>query len=328
MATSFFRQGILKKSWQTTWSNKTLWFFGLFAAILSFGEEYDVLTRNGDILDSVPRRFEQLQAFNQFGYLHDLWDNIIATFRNDVAGTLFVVFTWLFFLVAVAWLVIIAQAALIEGARRSDAGKSLNLLEGFDTGMANFWQIFKLNVIMKILVYGPLLLVAIPLAVGFVKTGAQGFVLATMFWTFFILFPLVTIIAFVTKFAASYIVIKKYPTRQAIAAGWGLFFKNWLVTIELAILLIIINFLVIYMVVSTLFVSMNFPNLNAFSWTFVIVLLAFLFAWLTTFQFSSWTMLFLRLEEGEAPSKLKRIIHYILNIEESSSKPTPGHIRR
>lgn len=328
MATSFFRQGILRKAWETTWSNKSLWFFGLFAAILSFGEEYDVLSRNGDILNQIPIKFDQFRAFSEGGALQDFWQSLAATVKNDVPGTLIVLLVWAFSIIALAWLVIVSQAALIEGARRGDENRDLNLLEGFDVGMANFWPIFKLNVIMKIAVYGPLLLVGIPLAIAYIKTGSTGVLLTTMLWAFIILFPLITIIAFVTKFAASYIVIKKYPVKQAIAAAWGLFLRHWLVTIELMLILIVINFLVVYMTVSTLFVSLNFPNLNAISWTVLLVVLGFIFSWLTTFQFACWTTMFLRLEEGNAPSKLRRIIHYILNIEDSPSKTAVARARR
>ncbi|MBI4090200.1 MAG: hypothetical protein HY421_02240 [Candidatus Kerfeldbacteria bacterium] len=318
---SFFRSDVLSRAWEATWRHKSLWFFGLFAAILSFGEEYDVLIRNGDILDSIPRRLEQFKLATDQGVFSGFADSVRNFLQVNPAGSLSILATWAIVVLALAWLVIVSQGALIEGARRHDAGKSLNVLEGFDVGMSNFWPIFLVNVIAKIVVYGLLVVVVVPLALVFFKTGSTAAALTIMLWTFIILFPVIVIIAFVTKFANAYIVIKKYPVRQAIAGGWALFARHWLVTFELALLLVLINFLVVFAAVSTLVNAFNFPDLATWEYLGFFVVLGFVFAWLTTFQFSAWTFLFLKLQNDEAPSKLRRIIHYILDIRERPSKP-------
>lgn len=325
---SFFRKGVLRRAWSTLWSHKTLWFFGLFAAILSLGEEYDLLVRNSEILDAVPRRLEQFKTIAEQGIAGDVWRNFVTALQTNVAGTLGVLVTWLVAILAVAWLVIVAQAALVEGARREEERKPYNILEGFDTGMANFWQMFLLNVIAKIVVYGLLFIVIIPLAFIFAKTGSVNVALIAVFWSFIVLIPVITIVAFVMKFASAYIVIKKYPVRPAIVAGWNLFLQHWLVSIELAFILIIVNFVVIYAVVSSLLNLFGFPNFSTFEYLLFLVILGFIFSWLTTFQFAAWTHLFFRLEEGHAPSKLRRIIHYVLGIEEKPSKPAVARAKR
>ncbi|MBI4426028.1 MAG: hypothetical protein HY567_00460 [Candidatus Kerfeldbacteria bacterium] len=326
---SFFRNDVLGKAWSATWTHKSLWFFGLFAAILSFGEEYDILIRNGDILDGIPRRLEQFKVAAEQGIFAGFTDSLKTFFQVNPAGSLNIIATWAIAVLALAWLVIVAQGALIEGARRHEEGKSLNVLGGFDVGMSNFWPIFLVNVIAKVVVYGALLVVIAPLALVFFKTGSIAAALSIMLWTFIVLFPLIVIIAFVTKFANAYIVIKQYPVRQAIAAGWTLFTRHWLVTIELALLLIAVNFVTVYVTVSTLINAFDFPNLATGEYLAFFVILGFIFAWLTTFQFMAWTFLFLRLEADEAPSKLKRIIHYLLDIREQPSKPAvAARVRR
>ena len=37
-------RNILKQSWQTTWRNKYLWFFGIFAVFLGNAGEYKILS--------------------------------------------------------------------------------------------------------------------------------------------------------------------------------------------------------------------------------------------------------------------------------------------
>ncbi|MBI4092769.1 MAG: hypothetical protein HY420_02490 [Candidatus Kerfeldbacteria bacterium] len=322
MAESFFRQGVLKRAWSLTWTHKSLWFFGLFAAILAIGEEYDLLLRNVDILDSVQRRLDQWRIIAQQGLATPFINDLGTFLRTNVLGSATIALTWLLSILALAWLIIVSQSALIEGARRHENGKSLNLLEGFDVGMANFWPVFLLNVIAKVFVYGALLIVIVPLGLAYIKTGNHTVAVITALWTFVVLFPIIAVVAFVTRFAGAYIVIKRFPVRQAIAAAISLFRRHWLVTLELALILMVISFLAIYTVVATLMVASGFPNLSTGGYLTFLVLLGFLFAWLTTFKFAAWTHLFLRLEEGNAPSKLRRIIHYVLGVHsELPSKP-------
>lgn len=327
-STSLFRSGILSKAWSVLWTRKSLWFFGLFAAILSFGEEYDLLIRNSDILGAIPRRMEQFRVIIEQGLLTGFGHNLSTLITTNAVGTLGIVLSWLIAVLAVAWLVIVSQSALIEGARRHEMNKSMNLIEGFDVGMANFWPMFLLNLVTKVLLYGSLLIVNIPLVLVYLYSGNPKAIIATMLWTFIIFFPGITVVSFVTKFASAYIVIKRYQVREAIAAGWGLFTRYWLVTLELAIILVLINFAAVYIAVSTLVVGLGFPKASPFGYVVFIAVLGFLFSWLTTFQFASWVNLFFRLEQGNAPSKIQRIIHYILGIRQGPSKPVIARAQR
>jgi hypothetical protein len=130
------------------------------------------------------------------------------------------------------------------------------------------------------------------------------------------------------KFAAAYIVVKKYPLRQAIAAGWTLFSRNWLVTMEMAIIVILINLGVTLTATYTLFGMFGFPNMSNFQYLLTYLAFAVIFSWLTVFQYAAWTNLFFRLEEGTASSKLNRIIHYILGIENKPTKSTTARLQR
>ncbi|MFH0829409.1 MAG: hypothetical protein V1907_04520 [Candidatus Kerfeldbacteria bacterium] len=324
MAPSFYRKNILSKAWALAWYNKGLWFFGLFAALLAIGEEYDVLIRNGDILESIPRRLEnfRIAAANDIfsGFTSSL-SNFIST---NIPGTLYILVTWIIAILALAWLVIVAQGALIEGAKRREEGKPLNVIEGFDVGMANFWPIFLVNVIAKVVVYGLLILVGLPAVLIYMNTASVSAALVLMLWSFLILFPVMVIVSFITKFANAYIVIKKYPVKQAITSAWNLFTRNILVTLELAALLVLIKTIVVYMAVSTLINALGFPQFSTGEYIFFIVILGFIYSWLTTFQFGSWTYLFFELEGGTASSKLRRIIHYVLDVRESPAKPAPA----
>lgn len=328
MPASFFRQGILRRSWEALWSNKALWFFGLFAAILAIGEEYDLLVRNSDVLDSVPTQLANLKDVSQNGALAGLWDNIVKSLQNYLPQTLGMILTWIVIILAIAWMVIVSQAALIEGVRRHEERKPYSLLDGFDRGMANFWPMFILNVVAKVAVYGLLYIVVVPLSIAYVMNPSQSLILGIMFWTFIVLVPFITIVAFVMKFAASFIVIKRYPVRQAITAGWNMFMQNWLVTLEMAIIIILINLGVTLTATYTLFGMFNFPNTTTVGYLIIFAAFAFIFSWLTVFQYAAWTNLFFRLQEGHAPSKLRRIMHYVLGIEDRSSRTAAASTKR
>lgn len=312
-----------------SWFHKTLWFFGLFAALMAIGEEYDVLIRNGDILDSIPQKIENFRVASQNGVLSAITSNISNFISTNVPGVLYVLVSWIIAILALAWLVIVSQGALIHGVKRNVEGKTMTLLEGFDAGMGNFWPIFLTNVIAKVVVYGLLFIVVVPMVIMYFETGNVGAALVIMLWSFIILFPVMVIVSFITKFANAYVVIKKYPVKQAIAAAWDLFMRNTLVTLELASLLVVIKTIVVYMVVATLINALGFPQFSTFGYIFFVVALGFVYAWLTTFQFSSWTYLFYELEGGRATSKLRRLIHYVLDVRESASKsPAPRTIRK
>lgn len=328
MATSFLRQGVIRKAWQATWSNKILWFFGLFAAILSFGEEYDLLVRNGDILDSIPQRLAQYRAVAEGGTLAIVWHDITEALRANIPGTLWLLLLFAVTILALAWIVMVSQAALIEGSRRNDDGKRIGILGGFDVGMSKFWSMFSLNVIMKVFVYGSLFLVVVPSAYAYIRYGNHTAGLIAVLWTFLILLPVITVISFLTKFAMSYIVLHDYRAWQAIVASWKLFLKHWLVSIELAILLILINFVIVYTAATTLFYTFIVHTGTQTGFVVFLILMAAIIAILTTFQFAAWTMLFLRIEQGAAPSKLRRLVHYLLDMQEHPSKPAQAKIAK
>lgn len=329
MAPSFYRKNILNRAWNTTWFHKTLWFFGLFAALMAIGEEYDVLIRNGDILDAIPRQIENFRVAAENGVLEGITSNISNFVNTNIPGTLYILISWIIAILAVAWLVIVSQGALIHGVKRNVEGKSMHLLEGFDAGMGNFWPIFLTNVIAKVVVYGLLFIVTIPMIVMYVKSHSVGAALVVMLWSFIILFPVMVVVSFITKFANAYIVIRKYPVKQAIAAAWSLFTRNMLVTLELAALLVVIKTIVVYMVVATLINALGFPQFSTFSYILFVVVLGFVYAWLTTFQYASWTYLYYELEGGTASSKLRRLIHYVLDVRESAPKSSaPRSIRQ
>lgn len=321
MAESFFRRSIIRSAWFTIWSNPALWFFGVFAAILSVGEEYDLLVRNGDVLANVTARLEQLRKAADFGLVSGFWDNLVSTVQTNLPGTLTVLITWIVAILALIWLIFVSQSALIEGVRRRNEGKPFGILDGFDIGMATFWRMFLMNLTVKAIFYGALMIVVLPLALIFFETPSVGLAVAVALWVFLILFPLTLILSFVTKFASAFIVIRGHSVRRALLEGWAMFRRHWLISVELALLILLIGFGVTYMVVTTLVVTFGFPdNASILSYLVFLGLLGFLFSWMTIFKFAAWTNLFLALEAGNAPSKLRRVIHNLLGIREKPLK--------
>ena len=99
--------------------------------------------------------------------------------------------------------------------------------------------------------------------------------------------------------------------------GWKIFQNNWLVSLEMSLILFLINFavgIVTIAVISLFFLpllllslQLYLPLLTALS--FILTLAAMLVAAsiFNTFQISTWTSLYIHLQEKKGLSKLERI---------------------
>lgn len=316
MPNHFYSQ-ILKRAWSISWRNKFLWFFGFFAAFFS-GGVYEIFFRESDfivsgkIMQSWQNFWQFLQAFSPV--------KILQIFSTDPLAGLKVITVDLILLgliILIVWLSISSLGALINAVKILAEKKSTSLKENFQAGHKNFWPIFLINILGKLLIFSFLLLMSLP---ALSKTGSG---LSTLFYLLiFILAVLIIItVSFLIIYASAFIILKKQPFWRSIKKAWLLFSKNWLVSLEMALILFFISIgagfalMFLLMLVSVPFVLIliicYYLSLNIIFWLFLILLFASIVAaialangLLTSFKISAWTLIFMQLSKKSFTGKL------------------------
>jgi len=315
-------RNVLKKAWEITWQYKYLWFFGLFATILWSGGEYDFIlyfinSGDGGILYN-------LQLLSESGVFSPaFFQNAALAIATDplsfviITAVLLIIVALLAFLV---WLVVISQIAVISASYKISSGTRTDFKDSIDAGLEHFWKVFLLNLSQKLIIS---LLVAITLAV--LISGGASANLAGQVFVFTFMLLLSAFIAFIVKYAINFIIIKRRNFKEALADTWELFRINWLITVEMTLLVAVLSvgvalatiFFMITVSAPFIFVAMfalKYGSMLAFWLTviaaaIVFLILAFLVgAIFTVFQNAAWTCLFLELVSAGAKSKIVRLL--------------------
>ncbi|KKR21207.1 MAG: hypothetical protein UT48_C0011G0008 [Parcubacteria group bacterium GW2011_GWE2_39_37] len=319
---SLYRK-ILKQALSLTWSNKYLWFFGLFATLLG-GGEYEIVN------NSLGGGQEIIAGVRDFLSTNVLSVNTLITLKNflienpfSFATTLVMFIIFLLLLLFIIWLTIVSQAALVNNSANALAGKKHSFKEGLDSGIKNFWPVLGYNLITKILIYGIFILISLPVILS---AGKVGLTSVNLFYliTFVVFTPVIISLSFIIKYAIAFKILKNESFFGAIQRGWNLFISNWLISLEMAIVLFLASFLVGLVVIILLlilavpfaFLALALNYLTSFIGFWLIVILALIIfiaiivlsgAVLTTFQITSWTGLFIELTGAGGTSKLIRL---------------------
>jgi hypothetical protein len=316
---------ILGQAVKSTWKNKYLWFFGLFAAFLGNAGEFEIIFR-GFNKSSYPL-IPGMEGITQSGLFS--WQgikgagNLIQTDPLSLfiaLGVLLLVLAiGLFFL----WLAICSQAALVHSSARIRNNKTHSLKASLGVGMAKFWPVLGMNVVMRILMYALFSILSLPIILLSTKLGIIS--ISLLYLVSFVVFVVfVVVFSFIIKYAIAFTVIKDLNFVSAIKQGWKLFIKNWLVSLEMAFLLFFINFIVgagiilLFLIISIpfFFMAYMFAAFQLFFSFWLIVLLALIAyvvfialtgSFLSAFQINTWTGLFMELVSRGGVSKLVRI---------------------
>ncbi len=319
-------RNILRQAWKITWQYKYLWFFGLFAALLGNGGEYEILFRG--VNNANTPLFPGLQNFVQSGFFsRQTLANIGVIIRTDTASFIIalvlglVILLLFFFLV---WLSVSSQAALVNNS----AGYFLNKKSDFKTGMAvgsqKFWPVFGYNVIIKAVLYLAFILMGIPLLYIVPRLGLVWG--GIIYFIFFIVFMVLVLgVSFMLKYSIAFLVVKGNKFLESIKLGWNLFISNWLISLEMAFILFFISLVVsllyflvilalgipvVFLLIASAKVAASMFLVVAFlALIFYVLSLAFVGATLSTFQISTWTGLFVQLVNKGGESKIVRIVN-------------------
>lgn len=317
---------ILKKAWQHTWKYKYLWLFGLFAALTSAGGswEYSLLSQSfgSNIIESSYLQLEKIISIFETGvsFGAGFWSVLTSNIWNAMNMITVLILMGLFFFIFI-WLSITSQGALVNSVKKLLTGKKkmgeFSYREHLTVGHKNFWPIFAMNILIKLFITLAFFIISIPLLILALKDIAVlGFIYIILFVIFVII---ATGFSLMIKYAISFQIFEEAGFVESIKKAYHLFRNNWLISLEMAIILFIVSFLaglgfalLASVVLLPLFITSIALSMIWLTWVVIylgIILVILFGSILTTFQISAWTELFFHLKEqkGSLP-KLERLV--------------------
>ncbi len=321
-------RAILKESWKISWKNKYLWFFGFFASLVSFNVELKIFSRSLNQNSGI-NVLSNIKTFLSTGiFSKNSWLNFIELFKTDTFTMILLVLILLLIvaiIIFLAWLSTVSQIGIINSTNKimKNSRDKLTIKNGIRSANKKFWPIFAMNVIISVVVNIIYLVTTILLVTVALKSKVTTAIIFGLI--FIVMISLSLIFSFIMKYAIAYFIIENKKFGQSIKQGWQLFTKNWLISMEMSIVLFLINILTIFLlsfisfVIFYLVFSLSFSIILMTSSIFLfwiimiagsLVLLAVAVlggALLNTFQITSWTNLFVQLRNGKELSKIEKI---------------------
>ncbi len=322
----FSYRSLLKQAWGITWKNKYLWFLGIFASLVGGGSAwgYQILSQNLN-QGLINGSYYQLSNILAIG---DLMRNfslgIIALFHSNILVVMSIASVLLsatIILVVFIWLAITSQAGLINDVKKILKFKKndspLTIRRSLTVGNHHFWSVLGLNLIIKILIAAIFFIVSLPLLFLVIQNIN---VLAIIYIILFVIFvPISVGLSLMINYAIAYKVLDNRSFVASLEKGTKLFIKNWLVSLEIGIILFIISFIASILAILLLIVFLlplfllglilNLSWLALIAILLAIVIIIIFGAILTTFRIATWTSLFLRLENKGVIAKLERLFN-------------------
>lgn len=336
MADASLYRPILKRAWDISRRHKSLWFFGLFATIISSGGEYEIISRSiydptnqggfiTIIIESLKAGFDSAVSFGG-NFWSNMFQSIIKYPVASIIALLILIITiiiGLFF----AWIAITSQIGIIRNIYLINKNKKTTINEGINFAVKKFWPVVGADVVLKIILF----ILFLILGKEMILIGNGNIALTAIYYLSFILFVMaVLVISFIVKYQIFYILLDNNKFLQAIKSAYQLFIKNWLISLEMALLLFLVYIIsgfisllcstilsAIPIVVIPLYFSF-LPILVSYSiaiacFILMIIIIFFLAAFVTTFQWACWTDLFMRINSGEEASKIQRTAQQLQN---------------
>ncbi len=318
--------GVVATAWRTAWRHKHLWLFGFFAAFASFGGVYEVLIRaQNSIIEGMPAAAWMHSPF----YLMPgsaLFRAMVAFSPNPVLTVAFFVVTAAIVFAVFVWVIVVAIGALISSIDKIRRGGDSDFADGVRQGIAKFWQLLAINALAKIAIGAAVLLTGTNLfaLVQYQTMTGGGFFLLS-----FILFlALTVVVSVVAVYASMFAALSGLTIQDSIVRGWKMFADNWLASLEMAVLLLLVNAATVLVTVLGLLVlsvpaiflfmlataSGSTALILALTSVFSLLLLAALVAYgsfITTFQIAGWTYFWSELDGKRPPPGLQRLAGWL-----------------
>ena len=321
-------RAILRQAWKISWKYKFLWFFGFFASLISFTAEFKIISRSLNQNLGL-KSLGEIKMFLDTGiFSQDALSNIKELFKTETQTMMILLLVLLLILgimVFFAWLSTVSQVAIIDSVNKVMKGRPgvLSIKRGLKMGNKKFWPVFFMNIIISCIINIIFLLIGLMLLLVLMNNNIGTTLLYGLIFILFV--PISLFLSFIFKYAIAYIVLENKKFFNAIKQGWRLFFNNWIISVEMSIVLFFINIVTIILIsiismaglllfAGLAFSSALFLSSGILFWTSLIIGGLFLLlvtilggSILNVFQISSWTDLFVQLRDNKASSKLERM---------------------
>ncbi|MBP9761394.1 MAG: hypothetical protein KBD15_04105 [Candidatus Magasanikbacteria bacterium] len=323
MHAPLYRQALVH-GWHVATTHKSLWIFGLFAALLG----------QMGVLDIVVHTVLAKQQFPWYPLVFDvreLWSVLqtgLSSWVADTSSLVWVLWLGLFFIAikcGALFLGVLSQGVLIGS--QSDVGKSvrkknLHIGRAWHRAIDHVWPLFFLYIIKRTII---LLVTAL---VGFALYSViQEGTLAQeiVFISLFLLSVAVGLfISFFVMYAAGYVVQEKYSFIKSCEASWNMCKAHWVVSLEVGILLLLVNVLAaLFGVIGVIFFaaqiaaiwagglvlgSVVFQQIGFWFTTFLFILyIVFLGSFLSVYTTSVWMFVF---QKMHTKGIVSRVLHF------------------
>ncbi|MBI5077398.1 hypothetical protein HZB94_03375 [Candidatus Falkowbacteria bacterium] len=326
-----FYRLIFKRAFVISWKNKWLWIFGFFAAVIGNGSVYEALLRGFSNLSQGGTIFDTLREYAESGVLGMVsLTKLSALWQTDASAFAINIFTILLLLCVLAILIsfgVIGQGGVLEGVIRTAENKKISFKENLKVGLARFWPILELNVIMKVVALGILFLIIYLVSMVVFESAALNLVLYTLSFIVFLVFGI--IIYFVTIYAVAYAVLREQGAFDALKSAWRLFKRHVLLNLEMGIMLFVLNVAVALAFFIAMFIVLSPFFMLYFLWLFaggligpkiILALIMIIFlvamvlvgAWWSTLQLGVWAILFEELAVKGGKSKIIRVFEHVI----------------
>ncbi len=325
-ALPFYRQ-VLGDAWRLSLTHKHLWIFGFFATFIGFGGVSEVTF---GLYDKMTQLLPQVVGLKETPLMLVPGFATVRAILSlspypALSMVIFLVLILLFFAVF-AGVVSVAAGALVGSVRKIERGAEPTLAEGVKIGFEAIYKVFAVNAIAKLTILILFLLTSANLVH---LLSDRSLVSGFFYLVSYVLFTVVAVvIAVVSVYATVATVVERLPIIPAFANGWHLLKRHWLVNLEMVIVLLFVNVglsiaaLLIAMILSVplifLFVFAALLKSTALltvimaitALTFI-VLVVIIGSFVTTFQASAWTLMWLRLTNHMPTPKIIRFANWL-----------------
>lgn len=191
---------IIKNSWQITWSNRRLWWFGLIVALTSmrggnfaFSPEDGSADKNSDI-EKIPGFFFQHERL------------LIA-----------IAFLALLLLIIFALANALGRASLILAIENAKKDKAELFSKTIKRGRFFLWRIISLKIIASLFIFGCILLFFIP-ALFLIMVNHSSLIIAAMIfiWGLMLFIPIASMVGLLSNYAHLYVVLSDISLLESI----------------------------------------------------------------------------------------------------------------
>lgn len=306
-------------AWKAVWHNKILWIFGLFAIFMGQFGFSDVFGKiwtftDGSWKDGVWSMFASASVVASGG----IW---------SIVGAIWAILIVLFFVILAIFLSVTSQGALISYTSEWFKNESYsNIGKSWKRGLSQFWKIFGFNILRKILLFFLILSLSCAITHFFLSGKIWQNIIFAVLMALILLVSL--FVSILSIFATCYAVVDGKGMISALKKSWQLFTEHVFVSLEVGVLLMLLNFVLIALIAAASFLAFlpsllvwllagitNYMWLVSLGmiiglalWILVLVIAAAMFNAFTT---SAWVYLFSKMHKEGMSSKL---FHWIKNL--------------